>query len=360
MIRPTASPIAGYEGWPEHALAADAFVAGDPASQQLADVLGLRRRFPTPDVERVASSVSADGIRTTELRWQLPYGPPTLAWELRPDASGDSLPGALALHPHGGRRSVGAEALVTDGSGESIPLALALARSGFVVLAHDTFSWASRRFDLSDPPLKLAHTLAAQRTWWAAQRHVPTDDEVFDTISSAHEDVLAKIAGSLGQTFAGMVLADDLVALDLLAGLPDVDSSRIAAIGFSGGGGRAHMLGALDDRVGAVVIACMMATFASLMPRYMETHSWLLHSPGLARFREWPELATVGSPRRLLALYGETDELFPLDGMRDAHHLLERVDGYDGRFFPSGHEFSDEMVQTAAAFLRAWASDSAR
>ncbi|GAB3614397.1 dienelactone hydrolase family protein [Humibacter ginsengisoli] len=366
----SSSAIPGYADWPRHAAATPPLAATDAPTQALADVLGLRRKPEPPPVCRGESAVR-DGVAITPLHWRMPYGPQTQAWELRPAESaplgsetsahgGDRglLPGILALHPHGGRRSTGAAQLIDFDGDNPDAVANRLAKAGFVVLAHDTFSWASRRFDLSAPPLKLARTRDALLALWAAEGYRPSDDELFDAVSSAHEDLIAKTAGLLGQTFAGMVVTDDLVAADVLAGLPGVDSDRLGAIGFSGGGGRAHLLGALDDRIGAVVVACMMATFGSLVPDYVETHSWLLNSPGLPQVCDWPELARIGKARELLVLYGERDPLFPLEGMRAAHDALDSYPGYDGRFFDVGHEFTAEMLDAATEFFVAWrASD---
>jgi hypothetical protein len=41
-------------------------------------------------------------------------------------------------------------------------------------------------------------------------------------------------------------------------------------------------------------VSCMMATFASLVPAELDTHSWLLHVPGLWSLMDWPELTTLG------------------------------------------------------------------
>ncbi|MGN6125589.1 MAG: dienelactone hydrolase family protein [Humibacter sp.] len=364
IAAPVPSPVRGYDDWPTHALAASPFVAGGGNAQRLADVLGLRSRPETPEVLRDEPIEHGDVV-ITPLRWRMPYGPETQAWEVRAagaaasdpaGATGGNAPGILALHSHGGRRSVGANALIDFGGENPDAIANRLAREGFVVLAHDAFSWASRRFDLSVLTPKLAVTRDALLALWASEGRTWTDDELFDAVSNAHEELLAKVAGSLGQTFAGMVVADDLVALDVLAGLPGVDASRLAAIGFSGGGGRAHLLGALDHRLGAVVVGGMMATFASMMPAYIEAHSWLLHSPGLWQVTDWPDVARIGGDRELLALYGERDPLFPLDGMRDAHASLSELPGYVGRFFDAGHEFTPGMKDVAASFLSAWAA----
>ena len=105
---------------------------------------------------------------------------------------------------------------------------------------------------------------------------------------------MAKAAGALGQTFAGAVLADDLVAFRVLAAEEGVDPARLGTFGFSGGGGRSLLLAALDHQVAACVVSCMMATFASLVPTELDTHSWLLHVPGLWSLTDWPDLTAIG------------------------------------------------------------------
>ena len=122
--------------------------------------------------------------------------------------------------------------------------------------------------------------LDAYAALWREQDLTPSEDEQFDLASGLHEDTLAKAAGTLGQTLAGAVLTDDLVALDILASQQGVDAGRLSTFGFSGGGGRSLLLAALDHRVSACVVACMMATFSSLVPLYLDAHSWLLHVPG--------------------------------------------------------------------------------
>ena len=105
---------------------------------------------------------------------------------------------------------------------------------------HDAFSWGSRRFDLSP-----AHAPARraggrpQEALWREQGSDPTRTSGSTSFADLHEDTVAKAAGALGQTFAGAVLADDLVALEVLAADPGTDGDRLGAFGFSGGGGRA-------------------------------------------------------------------------------------------------------------------------
>jgi dienelactone hydrolase len=345
---------------------AEPYVGADPASTALGRVLGLRRSRGCPAVYEEGSQ-RVDGIVIRRLRWSVGYGPDTSAWMLRPAGVRRSLPGILGMHCHGGVRSVGAEQLVDLGARSSpraawlrasyysgLGPANELARSGHVVLVHDTFSWGSRRFNLSRPTPRLAALLDAQNAYWEQQGVCPNEDERFDLASGLHEDMLAKAAGVLGQTFAGAVLADDLVAFRVLATRHGVDPARLGTFGFSGGGGRSLLLAALEHQVAAGVVSCMMATFASLVPNELDTHSWLLHVPGLWSLMDWPDLTAMGRAR-FLVQYRTDDELFPGAGMAAAHdHLLRLHAGtmrYRGSFTPGGHAFDAAMQDEAWAFL---------
>ena len=234
------------------------------------------------------------------------------------------------------------------------PPANELAREGYVVLVHDAFSWGSRRFNLSRPTPRLAALIEAQDALWRQQCLSPTDEERFDLAAGLHEDTLAKAAGALGQTFAGAVLTDDLVAFEVLAAEDGIDPERLGTFGFSGGGGRSLLLAALDHRVAACVVSCMMATFASLVPAELDTHSWLLHVPGLWSFADWPDLTAIGRAR-FLVQYRTDDELFPRAGMEAAHDRLLRLHAgtvrYRGSFSSGGHAFDAAMQDEAWDFL---------
>ena len=271
------------------------------------------------------------------------------------------------MHCHGGVRSVGAEQLVDLGADSSRRAASLramwysgrapandLARQGYAVVVHDTFSWGSRRFDLSRPTPRLAGLLAAQNALWQKQGFNPSEDERFDFASGLHENTLAKAAGALGQTFGRAVLADDLVALAVLATERGVDPAQLGTFGFSGGGGRSLLLAALDHRIAACVVSCMMATFASLVPNELDSHSWLLHVPGLWSLADWPDLTALGRAQ-FLVQYRTDDELFSRAGMDQAHNHLLRLHAqtmrYRGSFIPGGHAFDAAMQNEAWGFL---------
>jgi dienelactone hydrolase len=357
------NPIAGYEDWPAAVRAGEPFRGADAAGTALGRLLGLRRSPGRPTVHDEGSR-TLNGVTVRRLRWSVGYGPDTTAWLLRPAGVRGALPGVLGMHCHAGIRSVGAEQLVDLGA-EANPRAIwlrtsyysgrapatDLARRGHAVLVHDTFSWASRRFDLARPTPRLAALMEVQEAWWRQTGVHPTGDERFDFLSGLHEDTVAKAAGALGQTFAGAVLTDDLLALEVLAGTDGVDDARLGAFGFSGGGGRSLLLAALDPRVGSAVVSCMMATFSSLVPAGLDAHSWLLHIPGLWSWSDWPDLTALGNAR-FLVQYRTGDALFSSAGMDDAHRRLLALHASSGRYRGSFHD--GDHAFDAAMQAEAW------
>lgn len=305
---------------------------------------------PAPTTPTPVREWRREGVTVTELTWQTAFGPSTRAWLALPFPRPAVLPGVLALHCHAGIKSVGAQRLLTtaepvaerlrhDLYGGSA-LAERLARAGFAALAHDAFAWGARRFDLTSPPWRLHAAPGAD----------------YDTVAALHESTVAKFAGVMGTSFAGAVAHDDLTALTVLADLPYVDG--LGVVGFSGGGGRAAVLTALDPRIRASVIACMMSTVDELYPAYLDAHSWLFATPGIGHGRDWPDVAFAQGRHDQLVLYAADDALFPPDGMARADALLrerfaEAVGTYRGITVPGPHRFDGPMQDQAIAFLSA-------
>jgi dienelactone hydrolase len=374
---PRPGAIGGYEDWPSYLRSHPRHIAESPAGQELADALGVpsapANPGAVPESAALESEETHDGVTTSRVSWQLGFGPRTRAWFLRPAGVSGPLPGVLALHCHAGIKSVGAGRLVdprlvdprlvdpgldTSALQQKLyggrPFATWLASRGFAVLAHDTFSWGSRRFDLGTPPWRTAAVVEGRKALWREAGVVPSEADLYDAAAAAHEDTVAKAAGLLGTSFAGMVAHDDLAALHVLAGLPGVDARRLGTVGFSGGGGRSLMLAALSPLVRSFAVTCMMTTYRSLFPSYLDAHSWLLQTPGLPRLGEYPGLAARSMADNFLVQYGLADELFPEDGMRDADALLGAHDTsgrYTGSFWPGGHAFTTDMQEEAAGFL---------
>lgn len=363
------SALGGYEDWPGHARGAR-HSAPRRAAQEIADALGVPAVTNAPGYTVLWEEMHDDVI-TSQLTWQLGFGPATTAWFVRPAHAAGPLPGVLALHCHGGVKHHGAARLVQlPGHVEAglelpplgersalyggRPLATWLAKQGFAVLAHDAFLWGSRRFALDPLPYRTAGAVSGQQALWREAGVVPTTADLYNAAAGSHEETVAKAAALLGTSVAGTVAHDDLAALEVLGSLPGVDPERLGCLGFSGGGGRALVLSALSPAVRSYVVTCMMTTYESLLPAYLDAHSWLLHSSGLAAIKDWPDLA-VTAAGQVLVQYALADPLFPAQGMRDADALLlaQLAGRYTGTFWNEAHVFSPAMQEEAAAFLAA-------
>ena len=344
----------GYDDWYDY-VRSRPYLAGDDWTTRVGAALGVPAPGVTPE-PRVVTVSSSGGVTTTELAWSVGFGPELHAWFLHPTGVDPStLPGVLDLHCHAGIKSIGAERLLSGPVGKAyqdlyedgVAFAPILAARGVAVLAPDTFSWGSRRFDFTHAVGQVADQADLLRAAGTPE------SEVYDGQAKLHEHLVAKRAGAIGTSYAGMVAHDDLTSLAVLRSLT---SGPISVTGFSGGGGRGPTLAALSPGIAKVSIVAMMATNDSLVPDHLDGHSWLLNTPWRHRTLDLPELAASRREHRLHVVYCEDDELFPLDGMRAADaeltRLFEDAPGqYEGVFVPGPHGISRSTHERVADFL---------
>lgn len=345
--------------------------ADAPSPAQIREILAVGASDEAPGEPALERAWESQGVRGEELSWSVGYGPRTKAWLLRPASGGsDRLPGVLALHDHGNFKLLGKEKIADD---QRAPVAAVrlhrerayggaafanrLARRGFAVLVPDVFLWGSRRFAPEAMPQRLRQLAECGV---AAFRDKGQSGEVarYNAAAELHEHLVEKYCTLLGTSIAALVSFEDRVALNVLASLPDVDGARLGAVGLSGGGARAALLGATHDRLAAAIVVGMMSTYEALLDSHLHAHTWMLFPPGLPRHADWPEVAAARAPRPLLVQFAEDDALFPLSGMRDADAAIGRAflaagapDGYQGRFYPGPHRFDLAMQDAAFDWL---------
>jgi dienelactone hydrolase len=207
-------------------------------------------------VAAVLRQFEFDGLSIEHLQWQLPFGPPTEALFLKPAGSKGKLPGIVGLHDHGGQKYFGMRK-ITRVSNDQHPVmqrhqdqyyggaawANELARRGYGVLVHDTFTFGSRRIRLGDVPANIRNNLV--------EVNPDSEEEIerYNQFAANHEHVIAKSLFCAGLTWPGVFVFDDQRALDYLASRPDVDATRIGCAGLSGGGLRTVMLTGADERI---------------------------------------------------------------------------------------------------------------
>ncbi len=327
---------------------------------------GLLQPELSPSAPETVAVQEKDGLVVEHLRWNVGYGPDTEAVVLRPAGVAGPLPAVLALHDHGGDKLLGLHK-ISDAGGAPSPRAQrhrargyggvawadALARRGYVVMAHDVFPFGSRHVRAADLPADAN-----------PENALDADDPAFDRLSAQHEHVLAKSLLCAGVTMPGLVMAEDVHALDLLAARPDVDASRIGCCGLSGGGLRAVQLAALDPRLACIVVVGMMTTWRDYMLNRTNRHTWMIYLAGLARDLDYPDLLTIAAPVPSLVQSNREDALFTLPEMERAHAMVAQVYAaigaagkHRGSFYAGPHKFDLPMQAEAFAWLDRWIGD---
>ena len=165
------------------------------------------------------------------------------------------------------------------------------------------------------------------------------------------------LAGSCLQT---KYLHDLTCAVDVLASLPGVNRERLGVIGHSLGGLEALWLAWYDARITAAVSSCGFGLLRTLV-RDGINHGFAMYVPGILEVCDLDALVGALAPRAFLLTAGETDPLFPIDGVRSIvekaqHHYTQ--EGVPERFqailFSAGHSFPDDVKAEAYGFLDHW------
>jgi dienelactone hydrolase len=325
----------------------------------------------------VHGAVELDGVSIEELSWQLPYGPRTGAYFLKPKGARGRLPAVLALHDHGGSKYFGKRKIVRL-PGEQHPVLLRhqrdayggvgwaneIARRGFAVLVPDVFPFESRSIRASDVPAHVVERLmgAGRPQGYDVPRGEPEEAiTAYNDFAAEHEHIVAKSLFSAGLTWPGLVTAEDRASLALLAARDDVDPARIACCGLSGGGIRTNFLAGLDDRIRCAVTVGMMTTWRDFLLQVSHTHTWMIYVPGLPPLLDFAEIIGLRAPLPTLVLSTTEDELFTRSETERAAGMLAAVyrkAGAPGAFrfsmYPGPHKFDPAMQAEAFNWIEHW------
>ncbi len=341
---------------------------------------------------QVVRSFTYDGLLIEELSWQLPYGPPTGAYLLKPQGAEEPLPGVLALHDHGHVKYFG-KRKITRTSESLHPFleehqrtyyggtawANELAKRGYAVLVHDVFPFESRRIDSAGLPAHMVRHLVAASTdrlelslealasgEATADWDVPPEEPLerihrYHAFAGRHEEAVTRSLFCLGFTFPGLALAEDLAALGVLASRPEVDPDRLGCCGLSGGGLRTVYLAGLDDSLDCAVAVGFMSTWRDFALHKSFAHTWMLYPPLLPQYLDFPEILALRVPLPSLVLASEQDPLFGVEEAHRAGAMLADIyaqAGAEGKakmsFYPGPHQFNRAMQEEAFAWLDRW------
>lgn len=322
-------------------------------------------QFASPEHVEVVDTCQFDGLHIESLRWQLPYGAATEGVLLKPAGATGPLPGVLALHCHGGKKTWGWRKIARSGD-EVAPVVQAhhhkyyeertwaneVAKRGYVVLAHDAFAFASRRVRQADLPEHIRGELSEP----------PYDNDqavdAYNDWAREHEHLMAKSLFCAGTTWPGVFFAEDRAALDILARRDDVDSTRLGCGGLSGGAMRTNLLAGLDERIRCCVAVGFMSTWRDYLLYTCHTHTWMLYVPILPKELDYPEILALRVPAATMVLNSTEDALFHQPEVRRSEEMLREIFAKAGAedklaftHYPGPHKFDLQMQEDAFEFF---------
>jgi len=251
---------------------------------------------------------------------------------LLPRSPAKKSPAILYCHWHGGQYDVGKEELFRTNA-VPVPAGPTLARRGFVVIAVDASGFGERNGRGPGGPGEK---------------------------SGAGEMTASKFNLWLGRTLWGMMLRDDLVALDYLCARPEVDARRVGVTGISMGATRTWWLMALDERLKAGVAVCCLTRYQDLIAAgNLRAHGIYYFAPGLLNHFDTEAVVALAAPRPLLFQSGELDAGSPVQGIRVIESKVSKLyalhgaaENFQSRIYPGvGHVYTPEMWERTLAWL---------
>jgi dienelactone hydrolase len=160
----------------------------------------------------------------------------------------------------------------------------------------------------------------------------------------------------LGQTMAGWRVWDAMRSIDYLETRPEVDATRVATLGASGGGTTSLLTAAVDERVKIAMVSAYFNTFRDSIVAI--SHCPDNYVPGLVRDMEMYDLAGLVAPRRLFVESGRNDPIFPIAGSQRAAakaRTIYRTFGVPDRMGYEIHDGAHEFNGAAAfEFMKRW------
>jgi len=215
---------------------------------------------------------------------------PVPALLLIPDKRQSPAPALLYIHWHGGMYGLGKEQLLRGVDVQSA-YAPVCVEKGLVTLAIDSWCFGERKHE--------------------------EDGE------KGEEDAF-KLMLWRGRVLFGMMMFDELRALEYLASRPEVDPQRLGALGMSMGATKAWWLAALEPRVHLCLDVCCLTDYEELIKnRALSEHGIYYYVPSLLKHFQTADINELIVPRPRLSVNGRQDPLTPALGVEKIrNHLL--------------------------------------
>jgi dienelactone hydrolase len=296
-------------------------------------LLGDLPELFTPKVT-IQERSSKDGYVLERLTFDNGVGHTVYGYMLIPPGRG-RRPATLYHHYHGGKYKQGKEEVISKAFAElDFAPGEMLVRQGYIVLCIDAYAFGQRRF----------------------QGPASIKEE-----GSRTEASLFKMFLWQGRTLWGMMVRDDLLALNYLLSRPRVDPGRIAAMGMSMGSTRTWWAAALDERIKvAVSVACLTRYQNLIAHGQVKQHGIYYYVPNMLKEKiDAESVICLIAPRPLLTLTGDRDAGSPVDGVRiinayqeSLYKLYGKPENFRGVLYKGvGHQYTPQMWDQTVNWL---------
>jgi len=302
--------------------------------QQLTQLLGQLPPRPLRPQARLLSRVDRGDYSVEKFEFDNGAGDQVPGYFLLPKNPAQKVPAILYCHWHGGQYEIGKEELFRTNALPEPP-GPALARKGYAVLAIDACCFGERNGRGPGGPSEKG---------------------------GAGEMTASKFNLWVGRTLWGMMVRDDLIALDYLCSRPEVDVHRIGVTGISMGATRTWWVMALDDRPRTgVAVGCLTRYRDLILSQGLKYHGIYYFVPNMLNHFDTEAVVSLIAPRPVLFQTGDQDLGSPVVGIRTIENSVKKVFGLYGaeeRFtnliYPGvGHVYTPEMWTQTLAWLDA-------
>jgi dienelactone hydrolase len=287
-------------------------------------LLGKLPARPKLPKVRILSREERDDYTFEKFQFDNEAGATVPGYIILPKKLSGKAPAILFCHWHGGEYEIGKEELFQNRHTPEAP-GPAFARRGFVVLGIDAYCFGERNGRGPGGPSE-----KGQEGEWSA----------------------SKLNLWMGRTLWGMILRDDLIALDYLESRDEVDKERIGVTGISMGATRSWWLMALDERLKAgVAVACLTRYQNLIEHESLKSHGIYYFVPDFLTHFDTEAVIALLAPRPVLFQTGDQDAGSPVDGIRaiesavrPVYRLYGREDEFQSFIYPGlGHVYTPEM-----------------
>jgi dienelactone hydrolase len=289
---------------------------------QVWELLGkLPPRPKTPKVQTLSREDRGD-YTVEKFEFDNEAGATVPGYIILPKNHSGKAPAMLYCHWHGGEYDLGKEELFQAKHTPEEP-GSAFAKRGYVVIGVDAYCFGERN------------------------GRGPTSEKGRDGELSA-----SKFNLWVGRTLWGMILRDDLMALDYLVSRPEVDPERIGVMGMSMGATRAWWLMALDERIKTGVPICCLTRYQNLIVNgLLKAHGIYYFVPNILNHFDTEAIVALIAPRPVLFLDGDQDQTSPVDGIHVIEAAVRPVYALYGKesefesivYSGQGHIYTKEM-----------------